>query len=425
MSVLRRAIKRRLSNLYTGEISFVDAPANERDFIVTKRRKPMHSPAEKEVLQRLKSLSPETEARLSAFEAKGRVRKMAADGSDKSLTPGAMAALKAVGRLLAPYADEVTDGDMLALMVELGMVPPDAVDAETSAEAEALAADATDTPEGEAASQDNAETAGDAEVAADEAQPTEGEAQSLDMAKPQAVAQEDHDKAMQVATAVYNEKLKAGASAEDARAAASDAYLTALHEAGYTVEKRAQAKEDSMTSSAKVTKNAAPALDAGQRAYINQLIEARFCELAAQNKDLVEKNAKLHSDVAVEREDRLNREYANKAAEFANLGEQGEVAALLKSAHGNEAETNRLMKVLKAANAQADQAARHGSLFTEYGSKLGGGAPTAESEISSLVNEIVEKSANGKQLTKQQAFAKALQTERGRDIYNKTMTKKG
>ncbi|RZL29664.1 MAG: hypothetical protein EOP64_00230 [Sphingomonas sp.] len=426
MSVTRRAIRKRMHRLFTGELSFVDAPANERPFLVAKRRKTMPADkAEQEVIDRMRKMPADVEDKLTAFLGKQRVSKLAGSDQERTLTPGATAALRAAGRILAAYADELSDEDMLALMVELGMVPPQDADAASEEEAASLADDSAeaDEPQGEdatEAAQLNAPEPGEAaDVTGDEAEMAPSDASPIEMDKPDAVSDADHDKAMQVAMGAYNQKLKDGMDAEQAKAAAKDAYLEALSKAGYTVEKRAKSNEDRMPANPKAPSSQTPDFSAGQRAFIETLLDQRLGALTAENKTLVEKNAKLHDEVKVEREDRLGREYAAKAAEFKHLGEQGEIAAMLKSAHGNEAETTRLTKVLNAANAQAEQAHKHGSLFNEYGSKLPAGQRSAESELTDLVGQIVEKSAGDSQLTHQQAYAKALQTQRGRELYNK------
>lgn len=402
-----------------------------------------------EVKKKVSQGAAETDKKIEAFLRKSRIQKDAA--ATAQLSPAGTAALKAIGRILAPYAGEISDAHLTGLMAELGIMPPvtdeqknkraEAQDkavgdgvaaAQAAAEASGAATDQAEDPnleaaeaeqgaedqaeeaaeEAEAASDDDGQAEGDEPVSGAEVQDDTAEgSEDLQITQPDAVSDEDHQAAFAQAQDTYRQKLDAGESSEAAFAAAKQTYLLALDAAGYTVQKMAKTREDSMPEH---KEGFTPA----QRAQIDALLAAKVESLRGENKSLVEKSAKLEADLAVEREDRLAREFAQRAEQYADLAPASEIVPMLKSAHGHPEQMQRLEAVLKSATERLRQSHQEGGLFGELGTRQASERSGPEAELEDLVKSVVSKGAD--KGSEAQQYVTALKSKEGRALYNKS-----
>lgn len=399
---------RRIRELDPTEISLVDSPANRRKFLITKRAQMTPQEAAKQVFERVTAVTPAMRKRID--KAITLVRKAEGDPeASNERSPGAQAALKAIGRILAPYADELTDRDIHLLLAELGMAPPPPPEGE-------------DDPGDEEEDQDN-----DAEADDDEEQSDDGEDDVvLEIAKPDAVPQAVHDAALSDATDAYKNALNAQNSEQDALDAAKQAYADALRNAGYTVSKAEKLSDEGhMPPKNKVAKRSSEDdLAASQREHLEALVKERLSAMQSENKALLEKSQKLEAELNVERESRLTREYAQKAAQYKALGAEGEVASVLKSCHGNPEQMAKMEAIFKSAAERLSTADRQGGdLFSEIGTRREDDTSSPEQQIQALVDQVVQKDAG--KLTPAKAYQQVLSTPQGRKLYIKSQQGKG
>ncbi|MGB9886746.1 MAG: hypothetical protein ACPLRW_07110 [Moorellales bacterium] len=134
---------------------------------------------------------------------------------------------------------------------------------------------------------------------------------------------------------------------------------------------------------------------------VRPMIEALWKE----HEEAVKKAQELEQVLKAEREERLRKEYVQKAAtEFANLPIKPEEFGLVLKGLAEKApeEYAKLEGVLKAAN----EAIEKGALFAEIGRSGGLVGGSAMAKIEEVAKSLVQKDAS---MTKEQAIAKALE----------------
>lgn len=139
-----------------------------------------------------------------------------------------------------------------------------------------------------------------------------------------------------------------------------------------------------------------------------EALEKRLVDVESENKQNKEALAK-------ERDERLTKEYVEKAArELPFLGDSKELGLLLKSlAFKAPEELVKLEGILKAANERIEQ----GDLFKELGTSRGPSAGSAEDKLTSIAKAYVEKGVvNGYP----EAFKKACEDNPG--LYRQYVT---
>jgi hypothetical protein len=128
-------------------------------------------------------------------------------------------------------------------------------------------------------------------------------------------------------------------------------------------------------------------------------------EQIAMLEPILKKNDELEASLAKEQADKIQKEFIAKASEIKNLGVKKEdLAEILKTVNekiSKEME-DKIFAILKGADASSE------NLFTENGHSESIAKLDAEKMIDSKV-EAIMKSEDGKGLTKEQAYMKALE----------------
>lgn len=469
---------KRLRDLEIHEVSLVGVGANRKKFNVIKNKEGKAMGVKPQDLLNLLTRIPKE--RVEAIEhvaksAKLRVAKSDGDDADGALDAGmsenAQNAIKAAGRILAPYADQLTPDvmDMLADALGLDGAEEDMTDeaaddaqdaaddvADDAADAGVTKADDDkDVPENfkksdddddkdsMAKSDDTDDDKKKGEVPAnfqksdddDKKDDADAMKKSADVTDekdlPDSLKKADDDKGLSDMEAPLDVKKADGmpdfADADDAdieagMAAARQAYANAMKERG---KKEATAKsddsadvedEDKDVMKSAVAKSALASLKGlpeAQRKILEPVLKSQFSAMAAlqsQHREAVKKSANLEAEVK-------RREFVAKAArEYAHMGPAEEIGEQLLRLHQKDPEgVASFERILKAANAQAMLGGAD-TLFGELGTRMSNQAGgDADAKIKAHVDSVVQKSAGGK--TREQIERDFLQTPAGRALY--------
>ena len=128
-------------------------------------------------------------------------------------------------------------------------------------------------------------------------------------------------------------------------------------------------------------------------------------ELCKRHDEAVQKAAELSEALQSEREERLRRDFVEKAEkEYGNIpGSAAEVGLLLKSLHSVSTEIGgKVEEIFKSVNGQLSQNA----LLEETGSAAGDSEVTAWGRIEAKAQEMIEKGVTGSKAT---AVSKVLE----------------
>lgn len=383
--------------------------------------------ADQKVEKALNAQTAETrrkiEKRLSAYAQK-RIRKDL-NGDEETadqppLSDAAQAAMKAAARILQPYGDEITQGDLDYVGEVIGaqdtgdadMDPASPIDMELddkrdeavdAKEIDKESDDGDDDKEGEdrdktveMADDDPPVSPPDDAGLDDDSGDEDDDPGEMDDDDP---AGDDDDTPVNIALPADSPDGVDDADHQAATQAAREAYVSTLEATGYKVAKR------------HIQKRARTNDDMKLKAVIAR-IEKRA--------------AKAEAELAVERNARLDREYRSRAeSEFGALGEPEKVAKSLRHAHeklGKEA-ADELENVLRAANSRIRKAAEYGGdLLSEIGhSRPGSSADSGEGRIQSMTEELIQKAVcdhPGKpQPSRAQVARQVLKSKEGRAEY--------
>lgn len=276
------------------------------------------------------------------------------------------AALKAVGRILAPHKDKINGAHVQAMMKEMGMCEP----------AEKMRAS--------------------------------------DM--PQGVDKEHHEAAMKAGADAYEAHLtKLGyrqypdPSLEQTNASKSK----------HSVEDDDDEEEDDVSK--KVEKSDGPDLSAftdKQKEALTPIFKA-FDDVKKKLDDSTAENTKLKEELKVERDARVLKKHEEQTATLKHLGaDSKELAKILKGLEETDPEAHKKMtSILSAADEQVRVAKSSGSgLFGELGSRLpADGASDAEAKLQQLVDSVVQKSDGSR--TPAEIYSDVLRTPEGQRLY--------
>lgn len=136
--------------------------------------------------------------------------------------------------------------------------------------------------------------------------------------------------------------------------------------------------------------------------------------------EAVQKAAKLEGELKHEREQRVLKEFNEKAAQYKNLGDTKELATVLKSL--TEAAPEAAAKVETILKA-ADERIEKSKLFAEIGSSLPGHAGNAEATLEAAAQAYVAKS--GEKVSKEEAMTRFLETSEGQKAYAEFKNQRG
>lgn len=380
---------RKLHSLTVNEISLVGKGANKKKFLVTKSNKGKSMPSQ-EILNLINSVSPEKMTKI--VEAIKKADGDMAPGPDShvfkethNVTGGGMsdraqAAMKATARILAPFKDEIHGGHMDAMQKELGM-------------------------KDHGAPQEGAQAGAPAEPQKDE----DGGDEDIEMsvAYPQQVEEDHAAEALDMAKKAYKSHLEKMGY----RKYPDQQPKVGSHDPNVEDDKVGKNKEEVVGKSAT---NPLSAFSPAQQAQLDLIFKSNQT-LTDANKQLVEKSDRLEKELRAERDERLNREFKQRASQFKHLGANtDELATVMKSLSETDSKAfDKVESILKAANEQM----RTSALFGEIGSSMGPGSPVGDAmaRLDTLVDSVVQKS-DGKR-TREQIFDEVLKTAEGKRLY--------
>lgn len=361
-----------LYDLEPHEVSLVDEGAIRRKFLIFKNREGQMNASE-EILKMIAAVDAKKLGNLEKVVKSMNVKK---EDGDQPLSDRAQMALQAVARILAPFKDELNDAHLDQVQHEIGIA---------------------DSPHHE-------------EVPLDE----QGENEVMKMEKAADIKQEDHEEAMKSADGAYKahlakmgyQKYEVGKAKEEGEDEDEDGDED-------EVEKSNQNKGESVSKSAKNPALDLTAFPEGQRSSVEAIFKAN-ADLQKQNKELVEKQAKLEKDLADRDEREKTREYVAKAAEFKHVGiPQEEIVETLRDAAKlGEKSYERVVKQFSTMNEQAEK----GGLFKEIGSRQAAQVGDAEMRLEKLVDSYVQKS-DGKE-SRADVYDRVLRTTEGQKLYS-------
>lgn len=430
----RRKRPNQLHNYRPDEISLVDEGANGKRILITKRANMANAKrkVEQAVMSKLANTPAKTCARIEKsvkqlVKKRIGVQKADDDAEDDApqmvekadgLSDQAQAALEAFGRLIAPYANEITTDDVVSVARAAG-AKENAPAAEVAADAPAVVLDKAD---------DDDDTAPvlNALDPEEEEEQEELDADELGDEDDDFGPEDDDDPPDDAPTVSMPDETPPppppvppeapdGISDElhdEAAAAARAAYASTLEAKGYRVMK-----------SKRTPQAAAPRAPMGKTEQaLLQRIEKRAIKMERVNKALEDRNAKLEKALAVERDARLQREYEARAkSEFALLGEPERIAKCLRRAKdrlGDEGAAE-FEAILKSAHSRLEAGAESGEgLFGEIGSRLGDDSDANPlNKLEAMADEVVQKSASAGTKTRSQAYRDVLKSPEGRKAW--------
>jgi hypothetical protein len=315
-------------------------------------------------------------------------------GMAPALSSPAQAALRATARILAPHKGELTADDVEEVLNAIGIAcspdddqgdvasggenDGDLLDGDPDYVALSLGDDVhVDVPMGGAT----------------------GWAQKLRMKKPDEVQDDHHSGAM---------------------AAAKSAYVDALSKNGYKLSDKAKEPEEPSMSGEPVAKGDLDlsAFPAAQRTQMEAIFKGHT-ELVQTNKELIEKNAELSKQIAVERETRVMKAFEEKASAYDRLGAPKEkLAKILKTvSEANPEMQAELESILKSANEQLALGDDFGGIMEETGSRASGtpAGGSAQAKLDALADGYVAKSGE-EDLSRAQVMRKVMKSAEGRRL---------
>lgn len=365
---------KRLYNLDAKEVSLVGTGANKKKFLIFKSLKGKHMQPSQEIMKLLKSVDPKQMEKLEKVikgMASGEMPPKKDSATFKAeegqgMSDHAQAALKAVGRILAPHKDEIHGGHLKAVGHEMGIqdAPTEAADEKTPAD----------------------------------------EMEKSQMAIPEKVQEEHHAEALDMAKKAYKSHLeKMGYQKypeQQPKVGSKDG-----------VDKMKDDDEDDEEEES-VGKTAVHKSDTDLSAFSKEQ-SAQLELIFKSNKELVQKNVQLEKELKVERDNRVMNEFKERAQSFKHLGANtDELATVLKSlSESDKASFEKVESILKAADEQISQ----GDLYKEYGTRASGTGNKPEDQLDALVNQVVAKS-DGKS-THAEMYEKVLSTPEGQRLY--------
>jgi len=389
---------RKLYDLDVSEVSLVPRGANKKKFLVYKSHEgKIMNDIKTSVRQMIAGVDPKVMEKVEAvvksmYKADAPPqpgapveRQENEQAAGKELSPHAQAALKAVGRIMAPHKEELNQGHVKAVMKEVGLADHEASESPAKEQAE------------------------------------EG-AMQKGVGNPEKVKEEHKIEALEKAKEAYKahmEKLgnKMYPDAEMQQKAVaeeneSSAMLKGLHdeEESDEDEEYGQGEEDIgkalVAKSEKLLKNLSPA-------------EAKKLEsiFKAQN-ELIKKNAELSKVVKAQEEEKKEAELVAKADSFTHLGlKKEDLLEQLKLAKAAGEKAFALVcKNFESMNNQA----KNGGLFKEIGSRLpANGSGSSEAKIEALVDSIVAKT--GAEKSRAQIYDEVTQTPEGKKLLAEQM----
>lgn len=278
------------------------------------------------------------------------------DKIGKEKSPKAQAAMKAVGRILGPMKDELKKSDMDEMMKSLGMADEEdckKVDIEMSA-----------TQSGEKVKDEHVALA---KASAKKAFDDELQKLGYQMYPEQQITQ----------------KKKSDEDEEDEDEGEDD------------VSKVNKADEK------------LSAFNAEQKVQLESIFKA--------NEELVTKNADLEKQLKAEREIRVNREFDEKAAKYAPIGDVKKFATILKSASEQSAESLKTLEDMLDGQLAASKASE---VFKEYGTRRSAEGGDYETKIEALVDsKFNEIRKSDKSMTREMVYEEVLKSDEGKKLY--------
>lgn len=363
------------------------------------------------------------------------------NGPNGALSEEAIAAIKAVVRILSGFKEELDPHLMHEVLEVIGYsvgAETDEPGAETDAglegDLDALTGDGVDL-EGDPADASSLEPAADAAVVVPEATEkdgTEGEGLKDGEEPAEDPVEKDGDSTEGDEPSTTNEgDTVAGVSEEhlqEATDVANKAFKEHLQKLGYRegaeVEKTNDPVEepDLKEKGETVTKRAESTVDLSQ---VDPQTRAKVEQVFKSNAELVKKTAELETAIKARDEKDRTRELVAKAAEWKHLGvPQDDIVAQLRDADKIGKDSfERVCKSFTALNEQAASAGLFGEIGSSQGSPVAGSSEQVWAKIEKAADGIVQKSAGSK--TKEQAQAEFLQSSEGQRLYNEYKTAKG
>jgi hypothetical protein len=321
---------KRLKSLDVDEVSLVDIGANKKKFLVFKSKVGVNTMNFKKIAKALRiKKDAEGEEKKEAMKKAEKEPEVKKAEGEKVLSEGAQAALKAIGRILTPFKEEITDSDVDAILEELGIEFPHSEETEKSEKEEEELEPAVKAKEEE----------GDSDIKKLFAIPEE--------------VKEEH--------------------AIEALNKAKEAMCDHLEKMGYAKYEEKQ-----------------PAMKAKEEGE-DEIEKSKYAHIFKAHKELVQKNADLEKTVNEMRKKDIEKELVQKSASFTHLGLKSEdVIEVLKVA--KEVGEKHYEKVCKQYEALNEQA-KKGGIFKEYGSSMtSGGASDATARLDAAVKSVVQKS---------------------------------
>lgn len=378
---------KKLYDLKAAEVSLVPRGANKKKFLVFKSDKGNCMPQpEQDIRKLIESVDPKTIAKVD--EVLKSMTNKEEDGTEAPLSERAQAALKAVARILAPFKDEITDDHLDAVQDEVGIEPGEGE---------------------EPTSKDDEDGDGDEDV-------------EMSMDKPEGVDDEHHKSAMDEAKKGYTahlnkmgyekyqsdqtlQKTRRGPEPEDDSDEDDDGDMDDVNK----IQEESVGKEAVTKSAESLDLSAFPEK---QRAQLEMIFKANQ-ELVQKADALEKKNEALEKDLKIERDQRVLKEFQDKAKTFKHLGANTEeLASVMKTlSETNKEAYDKIEGVLKAADAQIAQGA---DLYREIGTRGSSPVGDAEAQLNALVESVVKKSDGSK--TKEQVYDEVCQTPEGKKL---------
>jgi hypothetical protein len=373
---------KKLYDLDVAEVSLVPRGANKKKFIVYKSRGGKNVGAREEIRKLLKDVDPKVIGKIDKV-LKGESgdmlpRKDSAvykepegephgdqEHAASGLSERAKAALKAMGRIAAPFKDELNQGHVKSVMHAAGVMPEGEPDDKHT--------------EGMHAMHDK-----------------EGS-----KAIPMKVEDEHHAEALDMARKAYNSHLE------------KMGYRKYPDEQPKVGSKSHKEMEDDDDEEDGVEKSR---VSKGLRSFSPEQRE-ELEVIFKSNRDLVRKNADLEEQLKEERDIRKSREFKEKASTFKHLGvKTDELSTVLKSlAEVDEDTAEKVESILKAADKQVSE----GNLYGEIGSRLssnGTGEGDAAAKIDTIVEKMVQKS-DGSKTSDELYYDFITKTPEGKKLY--------
>jgi len=372
---------KQLTKLDPNEVSLVPVGANQKKFLVLKE-------GSDPVLDRIRKSSPKVLEKILSVVVKAFGKKDENDEEDtindklEGLSPAAQTAARAIARIAAPHADELTGDHVDAVLGEVGIgegnkneseggskvkVKPEHMESAKSAAKKAYK---------EHMSKLGYQKYPEGELTMKEDDDEDDEDEKAKKAKAEKMKKEEEEEA---------EKAK---KAKEAK-----------------VGKESILKEDGTINLEAVSTEQRPLFEAVNKMVTESASRAKAAEAKAAD---TEKVFKEH------RESVRKAEIVRKSGEFKNLSQADSQFQLEMAEKAGPEAYEKVVKILEASNAQIGA----GKLFTEVGNAgQSEGSLTVQAQIEKAVEGLVAKSAD--KITKEQAYADFMSTNEGQALYAK------